>query len=75
MTLQPSLGSYYAHVNQEWRKGYEVHTSQSGHYISGPKLEHIVVVSISGGINDFQVLFESYFDTFNGNCYMFKTQT
>ncbi|KAL8136253.1 uncharacterized protein LOC141713714 isoform X1 [Apium graveolens] len=55
VTLQPSLGRYYTHVNQEWKKGYEVYTSRSGQYISGPKLEHIIVVSVSGGINDFQV--------------------
>ncbi|XP_028056689.1 uncharacterized protein LOC114260719 isoform X1 [Camellia sinensis] len=55
VALQPSLGHYYARVNQEWKKGYEVQTSRSGRYVSDPPLSHIVVVSISGGINDYQV--------------------
>ncbi|KAH6831296.1 hydrolase [Perilla frutescens var. hirtella] len=55
LALQPSLGHYYAQVNQEWRKGYEVQTSRSGHYLSDPLLSHVVVVSISGGYNDYQV--------------------
>lgn len=53
--LQPSLGRYFAHVNQEWIKGYEVQTSRTGHYVSDPALSHVVVVSISGGIHDYQV--------------------
>ncbi|KAK9271415.1 hypothetical protein L1049_027005 [Liquidambar formosana] len=55
VALQPSLGHYFAHVNQEWIKGYEVQTSRSGHYVSDAVLSHVVVVSISGGINDYQV--------------------
>ncbi|KAL6518762.1 hypothetical protein OROHE_017515 [Orobanche hederae] len=55
VALQPSLGHYYAHVNQAWRKGYEVQTSRGGHYLSDPLLSHVVVVSISGGYNDYQV--------------------
>ncbi|GMP29542.1 hypothetical protein CsSME_00004600 [Camellia sinensis var. sinensis] len=55
VALQPSLGHYYARVNQEWKKGYEVQTSRSERYVSDPPLSHIVVVSISGGINDYQV--------------------
>ncbi|KAM7463693.1 hypothetical protein LguiA_031814 [Lonicera macranthoides] len=54
VALQPSLGHYYAHVNKEWRKGYEVHTSRTGRYMSSPLLSNVVVVSISGGINDYQ---------------------
>ncbi|KAA8548187.1 hypothetical protein F0562_004552 [Nyssa sinensis] len=54
VALQPSLGHYYSHVNQEWRKGNEVQNSQTGHYMSGP-LSRVVVVSITGGINDYQV--------------------
>lgn len=63
MALQPSLGHYYAHVNKEWRKGYEVQTSRTGRYMSSPLLSNVVVVSISGGINDYQVFifFASYF--------------
>ncbi|XP_049382837.1 uncharacterized protein LOC125847215 isoform X1 [Solanum stenotomum] len=55
LALQPSLGQYYARVNHEWRKGYEVQTSSSGHHLSDPLLSHVVVVSISGGYHDYQV--------------------
>ncbi|CAN4079157.1 unnamed protein product [Withania somnifera] len=55
LPLQPSLGQYYARVNNAWRKGYEVQTSRSGHYLSDPLLSHVVVVSISGGYHDYQV--------------------
>ncbi|XP_020554742.1 GPI inositol-deacylase A isoform X2 [Sesamum indicum] len=53
--LQPSLGHYYTLVNQEWRKGYEVQTSRTGHSMSEPSLSHVIIVSISGGYNDYQV--------------------
>ncbi|XP_073124851.1 uncharacterized protein [Henckelia pumila] len=55
VALQPSLGHYYSHVNHEWRKGFEVQTSQSGHDMADSLLSHVVVVSISGGYNDYQV--------------------
>ncbi|XP_059670022.1 uncharacterized protein LOC132315691 [Cornus florida] len=55
VALQPSLGHYYSHVNQEWRKGYEVQPSRTGHYVSDPLLSPVVVISISGGTNDYQV--------------------
>ncbi|XP_022750511.1 uncharacterized protein LOC111299544 isoform X2 [Durio zibethinus] len=55
VALQPSLGHYYESINQEWRKGYEVQTTRTGHYVSDSKLSHVVVVSISGGYNDYQV--------------------
>ncbi|KAL3526141.1 hypothetical protein ACH5RR_014513 [Cinchona calisaya] len=55
LALQPSLGHYYASVNNEWREGYMDQTSQSRHYPSVPVLSRIVVVSISGGYNDYQV--------------------
>lgn len=55
LALQPSLGQYYALVNYAWRKGYEVQTSRSGHYLSDPALSHVVVVSVSGGYHDYQV--------------------
>lgn len=55
MALQPSLGHYYAQVNQEWRKGYEVQTSITGRYLSDPLLSHVVIISVSGGYNDYQV--------------------
>ncbi|XP_047263581.1 uncharacterized protein LOC107860723 isoform X2 [Capsicum annuum] len=55
LALQPSLGQYYARVNDAWKKGYEFQTSRSGHYLSDPLLSHVVVVSISGGYHDYQV--------------------
>ncbi|KAG9158254.1 hypothetical protein Leryth_000383 [Lithospermum erythrorhizon] len=55
LALQPSLAHCYAQINQEWRKGYEVQTSGSGHYISNAPLYRVVVISISGGYNDYQV--------------------
>ncbi|XP_044466690.1 uncharacterized protein LOC123196684 isoform X2 [Mangifera indica] len=55
LALQPSLGYYFASVNHEWRKGYDVHTTSTGHHVSDPRLSHVVVVSISGGYNDYQV--------------------
>ncbi|XP_010425480.1 PREDICTED: uncharacterized protein LOC104710555 isoform X2 [Camelina sativa] len=53
--LQPSLGHYFAQVNHEWKKGYEVQTSPGGSYVSDPLLSGVVVVSIAGGYNDYQV--------------------
>ncbi|KAL6288194.1 hypothetical protein ACE6H2_012584 [Prunus campanulata] len=55
VALQPSLGHYFARVNHEWRKGYEVQTTRAGHYVSDPVLSHVVVISISGSYNDYQV--------------------
>ncbi|XP_008466394.1 uncharacterized protein LOC103503813 isoform X2 [Cucumis melo] len=55
LALQPSLGRYFNRVNQEWRKGYEVQLTRSGYFASDPPLSHVVVVSISGGYNDYQV--------------------
>ncbi|GKV07874.1 hypothetical protein SLEP1_g19583 [Rubroshorea leprosula] len=55
VALQPSLGRYYESINEEWRKGYEVQTSRTGHYVSSLALSHVVVVSVSGGYNDYQV--------------------
>ncbi|ESQ32740.1 hypothetical protein EUTSA_v10003555mg [Eutrema salsugineum] len=55
LALQPSLGHYFARVNREWKKGYEVQTSPGGSYVSDPLLSGVVVVSIAGGYNDYQV--------------------
>lgn len=52
IALQPSLGHFFSHVNDEWRKGYKAGLSQSS-----PKLSNVVVVSVSGGIHDYQVSF------------------
>ncbi|KAJ4827333.1 hypothetical protein Tsubulata_003286 [Turnera subulata] len=55
VALQPSLGHYFARVNEEWRKGYEIQTTRTGQYVAAPLLSNVVVVSISGGYNDYQV--------------------
>ncbi|KDP27095.1 hypothetical protein JCGZ_20319 [Jatropha curcas] len=55
VALQPSLGHYFAYVNQEWRNRYEIQKTRTGHYVSDPLLSHVVVISISGGYNDYQV--------------------
>ncbi|XP_020102925.1 uncharacterized protein LOC109720311 isoform X2 [Ananas comosus] len=51
VALQPSLGHFFSKVNGEWRQGYEKHSSQT----SSPKLSNVIVVSVSGGIHDYQV--------------------
>ncbi|XP_073222495.1 uncharacterized protein, partial [Cicer arietinum] len=55
VALQPSLGHYFARVNSKWREGYEVQTTNTGRYVSGPVLSDVVVVSISGAYTDYQV--------------------
>ncbi|KAL5057400.1 hypothetical protein RYX36_029004 [Vicia faba] len=55
VALQPSLGHYFARVNSEWREGYEVQTTNTGKFVSSPVLSDVVVVSISGAYNDYQV--------------------
>ncbi|XP_019447433.1 PREDICTED: uncharacterized protein LOC109350653 isoform X1 [Lupinus angustifolius] len=54
VALQPSLGHYFAHVNSKWREGYKFQTN-TGHHVSDPVLSHVVVVSVSGAYNDYQV--------------------
>jgi len=56
VALQPSLGHYFASVNSKWREGYKVLTTNTGRYVSDPVLSNVVVVSISGAYNDYQVL-------------------
>ncbi|KAL5981930.1 hypothetical protein ACLOJK_015997 [Asimina triloba] len=55
VALQPSLGHFFSQVNRAWRKGYEVQTTNTGRWVSDPPLSHVVVVSVSGGIHDYQV--------------------
>ncbi|KAI4387714.1 hypothetical protein MLD38_000126 [Melastoma candidum] len=55
LALQPSFGHYFSCVNREWRKGYEAKLSPAGYLISEPALSRVVVVSITGGFNDYQV--------------------
>ncbi|CAA6675170.1 unnamed protein product [Spirodela intermedia] len=57
VALQPSLGQLFSEVNSEWRKGYEIQTTRAGHFLSGPKLSHVLVISIAGGVYDHQVAF------------------
>ncbi|XP_048495141.1 uncharacterized protein LOC104883248 isoform X3 [Beta vulgaris subsp. vulgaris] len=55
VTLQPSLGYYYTSVNQKWQEGYHIQVPHAQSYASHPTLSHVVMISISGGINDYQV--------------------
>ncbi|KAF9607813.1 hypothetical protein IFM89_001534 [Coptis chinensis] len=64
VALQPSLGHYYHLVNQKWRKGYEVELTHIGRQVSEPTLSHVIVVSISGNILDYQV--RSKLETLDG---------
>ncbi|KAF0909852.1 hypothetical protein E2562_000165 [Oryza meyeriana var. granulata] len=51
IALQPSLGQFFSHVNEEWRNGYKMGLSRT----SSAKLSNVVVVSVAGGIHDYQV--------------------
>ncbi|CAM0950809.1 unnamed protein product [Alopecurus aequalis] len=51
IALQPSLGHFFSHVNEEWRNGYRKGVSRT----SNPKLSNVVVISVSGGIHDYQI--------------------
>ncbi|GAB2223103.1 hypothetical protein Droror1_Dr00017240 [Drosera rotundifolia] len=64
VALQPSLGSYFAYVNGQWRKGYQVPVSGAANYEPDAFLSHVVVISISGGANDYQV--RSHLATLDG---------
>ncbi|XP_068637444.1 GPI inositol-deacylase isoform X2 [Aristolochia californica] len=55
VALQPSLGHFYSQVNREWLNGYGFKSSDYGHGVSNPSLSHVIVVSVSGGIHDYQV--------------------
>lgn len=55
VALQPSLGHFFSKVNEEWKKGYEMQITHAGHFVSSPKLSNVVVVSVSGGVHDYQV--------------------
>lgn len=64
LPLQPSLGGYYHLINQEWRKGYEVKLSHTGRQLSEPALGHVIVISVQGGVHDYQV--RSKLETLDG---------
>uniref|UniRef100_A0A0D6QW97 GPI inositol-deacylase n=1 Tax=Araucaria cunninghamii TaxID=56994 RepID=A0A0D6QW97_ARACU len=55
VALQPSLGHFFSRVNRAWRRGYQIQRTRSGRWMSDPVLSNVVVVSISGGIRDYQV--------------------
>ncbi|KAL5699949.1 hypothetical protein ACHQM5_025464 [Ranunculus cassubicifolius] len=55
LPLQPSLGRYFHLVNQEWRRGYEVEFTDTRHELSKPTLSDVIVISICGGVRDYQV--------------------
>lgn len=55
LALQPSLGYYYASINKKWREGYNLEVPHARNHVSHPVLSNVVVISISGGINDYQV--------------------
>lgn len=59
--MQPSLGHYFSRVNSEWREGYKAKTTNTGRFVSSPVLSDVVVVSISGAYNDYQVLLILYY--------------
>ncbi|XP_057865422.1 uncharacterized protein LOC131073079 isoform X3 [Cryptomeria japonica] len=55
VALQPSLGHFFSQVNKAWRNGYQIQRTRSGRWVSDPMLSNVVVISISGGIHDYQV--------------------
>ncbi|XP_078438846.1 phosphatidylinositol deacylase isoform X2 [Wolffia australiana] len=55
VALQPSLGHLFSYVNREWQKGYEIQTKNAGRFLSDSKLSNVVVISLSGGVNDHQI--------------------
>ncbi|CAM6094752.1 unnamed protein product [Calypogeia fissa] len=57
LPLQPSLGHFYTQVNDAWRKGYETPRTRTGilKRNTEPPLNKVVVVSIFGGTQDYQV--------------------
>ncbi|PKA55842.1 hypothetical protein AXF42_Ash018749 [Apostasia shenzhenica] len=55
VALQPSLGCYFSQVNDEWKKRFMMQSNLPDHVPSRKELFHVVVISISGGINDCQI--------------------
>ncbi|KAL3677735.1 hypothetical protein R1sor_020691 [Riccia sorocarpa] len=57
LPLQPSLGHLFNRVNDAWRKGYEAPLKRVGRVRrkSEPSLARVVVISIFGGTQDYQV--------------------
>ncbi|KAG6557641.1 hypothetical protein Mapa_000922 [Marchantia paleacea] len=56
LPLQPSLGHFFTRVNDAWRKGYETPRTRTGRKRNAePLLSRVVVVSVFGGTQDYQV--------------------
>jgi PGAP1-like protein len=55
VALQPSLGHFFSHVNGEWKKGYNTDKSHGIFSSAGTRLSNVIVVSIAGGVHDYQV--------------------
>jgi len=50
LAVQPSFGNFFSRVNDAWIRGYESVKGEE------PPLSKVVVVSITGGARDYQVL-------------------
>ncbi|KAJ4815701.1 GPI inositol-deacylase [Rhynchospora pubera] len=55
VALQPSLGHFFSHVNGEWKNGYNTDKSHGTLSAVGARLSNVIVVSVAGGIHDYQV--------------------
>lgn len=55
VALQPSLGHYFSKVNHEWKEGFKMQDNHAGHTFSSSKLARVLVISVSGGMYDYQV--------------------
>jgi PGAP1-like protein len=60
VALQPSLGHFFSHVNGEWKKGYNTDKSHGIFSAAGTRLSNVIVVSIAGGVHDYQVFLMSF---------------
>lgn len=49
------MGYYYSSINKKWREGYHFEVPGGRNHVPNPALSNVVVISISGGINDYQV--------------------
>ncbi|XP_024528955.1 GPI inositol-deacylase [Selaginella moellendorffii] len=57
LALQPSLGHFFSRINKAWRMGYSSPRSRSGRPrpSSEAPLSDVIVISLPGGIYDYQV--------------------
>ena len=54
LEVQPSFGRFFSKVNDAWIDGYKRVWSSGGQLLK-PHLSDVVVVSIAGGVRDYQV--------------------